>query len=214
MQTLVGRLRACIKALTTTSCPDAISTLESVLLEVSDMENREADRGRLADRDGLKAEQLRRIVSYNAETGDFPWLQNRGGRRAGAKAGTVRKGMRKPDILICVRKKQYLAHRLAWLYVHGEFPKGDIDHINGDPSDNRISNLRDVSHRTNMENRKGAQANNKTRKLGVSPDGRGKLRATIQVDGKHKHLGTFVDADKAHEAYLKAKRELHIGNTL
>ena len=213
--TLVSRLRDAIaRVIADASSEDNQFALNAVINDVEALQNRESDRGRLAHRDDLKAEQLRRIVSYNPETGIFHWLQNRGGQPAGGVAGCARKSLKKPDILLCIRKKKYLAHRLAWLYVYGSFPKGDIDHINGDPADNRISNLRDVSHRTNMENRKGAQANNKLGKLGVSLDGRGRIRATIQIDGKQKHLGNFPNTEDAHQAYLTAKRELHVGNTL
>ena len=59
------------------------------------------------------------------------------------------------------RGKQYLVHRIAWLLQHGSWPVGDIDHIDGNPSNNKLENLRDVPHSVNLQNRKSAEAGNK-----------------------------------------------------
>jgi hypothetical protein len=112
--------------------------------------------------------------------------------------------------------RKHLAHRLAWLYVHGVWPTHQIDHINGDHSDNRIANLRDVPPRLNKENLRKAQRNNRVGVLGVRAliGGAPRWTAGICVDGERRYLGTFYSLDEAQAAYLKAKRALHEGCTL
>lgn len=99
------------------------------------------------------------------------------------------------------------SHIAAWAIVHGEWPKGQIDHINGDRLDNRIENLRDVPAILNNCNR--AKSKGKSSKyLGVSfKKGRNKWRAHIQVDGKYIHLGHFGTEEDAVAARLKAQRQ-------
>lgn len=111
--------------------------------------------------------------------------------------------------------KTYSEHRLIWFYVTGEWPKHDIDHINGDPADNRISNLRDVSEHVNMQNERKARKNNKSGYLGVhwKPKMQ-KWGATIHAYGKKHHLGYFGSPEQAHQVYLEAKRALHQGCTI
>jgi hypothetical protein len=118
-------------------------------------------------------------------------------------------------VTIKVDAKRYLAHRLAWLYVHGEWPSRHLDHIDGDPSNNRIANLRDVSRSINMQNQLRARGDSLTGLLGVCKDTRKPwFYARITVHGKQINLGCFRTADAAHEAYLTAKRRLHEGCTL
>lgn len=109
----------------------------------------------------------------------------------------------------------YGAHRLAWLYVHGEHPENQIDHINGDPSDNRISNLRKATQLENAQNRRRPQKNNEHGSLGITYDSRKKLwRARIGVNGKRKYIGKYKSQEEAAQAYIEAKRLLHLFNTL
>ena len=104
----------------------------------------------------------------------------------------------------------HLLHRLAYFYVNGVFPQNQIDHINGIRTDNRFSNLRSVTNKENSHNRQRLNKNNSTGLSGVLFDkARGLFRASIQIDGKSKHLGRFKSKEEAHEAYLKAKRILH-----
>ncbi|WP_230878255.1 HNH endonuclease signature motif containing protein [Burkholderia sp. 9779_493] len=105
------------------------------------------------------------------------------------------------------------AHRLAWFYVYGEWPSGDIDHIDGVRTNNAINNLRDVPRGVNMQNQRRARSNNRTSGLlGVTWHARRyRWCAQIQVDGKRKGIGYFDDAETAHQAYLDAKRKLHAG---
>jgi hypothetical protein len=160
----------------------------------------------------LTAERLRELFSYNPETGLFTRLI--GVRGTNAKAGCVAgtddvRGYRK----ITVMKEFHRAHRLAWLYVYGEWPKYEIDHINGIKNDNRIANLRDIPRARNAENMRTPRRNNKSGLLGVtSPSGLDKkFTASICVAGKDIKLGRFDNAEDAHELYLKEKRKRHAG---
>lgn len=112
----------------------------------------------------LTSEVLRRELSYNPETGEFRRLQKRGGMEIGSIAGYVNRSTR--YVLIDVCGRTYLAHRLAWLYVYGEWPRYTIDHINRCKSDNRLVNLRDIEHCENGRN-VGIRSNNTSGVTGV-----------------------------------------------
>ena len=146
----------------------------------------------------LTQERLRYLLHYDPETGDFKWRFLRGGVREG-KCGRVNHwGYRE----ICVDKKLYRAHRLAFLYMTGEFPTKDVDHINRNKGDNRWRNLREVTMSQNMCN-VPLKPSNTTGFIGVVWDkDRNKWRAQIRVNGKKTNLGRFdnvEDAIKAHD---------------
>ena len=102
--------------------------------------------------------------------------------------------------------KEYKAHRLAWLYVYGIWPKLYIDHINGIRDDNRICNLRDVSNRENAINR---SYHRKGKLAGASyHKQKGKWRATIRINGRYTHLGLFETKEEAHLFYMKKKEDI------
>jgi hypothetical protein len=99
----------------------------------------------------------------------------------------------------------YLVHRLVWLFHNGELPPV-IDHIDCDPSNNRIENLRPLDRSRNGLNRKHPKKNSKTQVLGVYYDkSRDKYGAEIRIDGIKRHLGRFATAQEAHAAYIKAR---------
>lgn len=95
-------------------------------------------------------------LSYDRETGGFFWRKRSGSQCAGNKAGTVSAD---GYVKIKITGKMFMAHRLAWLFTYGDWPRGEIDHINGDRADNRISNLRDVSRSANQRNAKRRRDN-------------------------------------------------------
>ena len=160
--------------------------------------------------DRLKAERLRELLNYDPETGVFTWrVSRRATARPGSVAGTITpKGYRAIWI-----GANYRAHRLAWLYVHGEWPSGEIDHIDGNRANNAIANLRDVSTSFNHENLRKARSDSRHGFLGVSPMGK-RWKARITVRGKFQHLGIYDTPEEAHAVYLEAKRRLHAGCTI
>lgn len=153
----------------------------------------------------LSAERVRALLIYLPETGAFYWRNRTGPVAAGTLAGTIAKvGYR----ILSVDRKFWYAHRLAWLYVYGQWPEHQIDHRNGNPLDNRIENLRDA---TQTENNANSRLRRKctNRLKGITRSGRYWV-AQISVAGQHKHLGSFRTAETAHAAYMSAARE-HFG---
>jgi hypothetical protein len=156
-------------------------------------------------RTDLTAEFVRSVLNYDRSTGVFTWLPRLdrpkhqmtfAGKVAGARGsdGYVR---------IYVAGRKYGAHTLAWLYEHGCWPEYNLDHINRDPSDNRIENLREATPALQLANTRTRNA------LGV----RGvylknnRYCAGITINGNYKHLGTFTTAQDAVAAYDAAARE-------
>ena len=139
-------------------------------------------------------------LKYTPDDGKVWWVKHpRWISYSGKEAGNIRKdGYRK--LKFC--GKQYLTHRIAWLLQYGYWPVGNIDHIDGNPSNNKIKNLRDVSHRVNMQNRKSSTKANKTGFLGVVKR-RNKYAAHIHKNGKQIYLGLFETAKLAHQSYLE-----------
>ena len=159
----------------------------------------------------MHTDQIKDLLHYDPGTGAFTWKVRRGGTaKAGSEAGSVVKaGYR----FISVIGQRFYAHRLAFFYETGEWPKGDVDHINGNPLDNRWCNLRDVDRATNIENQRKPHEDSGSGLLGVTSVG-ARWRAQIQVNQKRKHIGYYATPEEAHEAYLQAKRELHQGCTI
>ncbi|TEA78661.1 HNH endonuclease signature motif containing protein [Allopusillimonas ginsengisoli] len=161
----------------------------------------------------LTQERLMTLLHYNPETGIFIWRDFGAGSRKvkGKVAGCNSRGR----VLIRVDGHLYKAHRLAWLYVNGEMPKFEIDHINGISSDNRIENLRDVPHHINMHNFRAPTKRNSSGFLGVYFDrDKNKYVASISIDRHVMFLGRYKRAEEAHKAYLYAKKVFHVGSTL
>ena len=122
---------------------------------------------------------IKECLSYDSETGLFLWLKRpdnhfspnqvqhgHNKHRAGTEAGSIKNGYKSITITYQCKRYKYYAHRLAWFIYYGEWPKNQIDHINGVRTDNRIKNLRSV---TVSENRKNAKLriDNKSGRVGV-----------------------------------------------
>lgn len=155
----------------------------------------------------LTQSRLKELLHYNPDTGLFTWKVSLSKRvKVGDIAGTVKN----PGYLrIRIDGKPYYAHRLAWLYVYGAWPKDQIDHINGERTDNRICNLREATNAENQQNRK-KQINNVSGYPGVYWNKSGqKWQARIKINSKTKYLGLFETPEAGHHAYLAAKAELH-----
>ena len=146
------------------------------------------------------------LLSYSKETGLFSWSKQRRGVKVGIPLGCSN-GF--GYLRITVMGQSVYAHRLAWFYVHGKWPKDQIDHINGIKSDNRIANLRDVVSIENAQNKHGAQKNSKSLTMGVSWHKRSKKwQVHVCVYRERKYLGLFNDIKEAEAVYLKAKGKL------
>jgi len=147
----------------------------------------------------ITQEEIKKILDYDKDTGLFTWKVSKAKRiKVGDIAGCVNGSN---YIVMRINGKMYFAHRLAWLYVYGKFPDKNIDHINCIKTDNRISNLRNVTNSVNMQNQKQVK--------GYSKSG-SKYRAVITLNRIAYQLGSYDTEDLAREAYLKAKKELHV----
>jgi hypothetical protein len=145
----------------------------------------------------ITQEQLKELLHYDPDTGFFTWKVRRKGVALGSEAGTNAKKKQKYYRQINIESTLYLSHRLAWLYVHGKFPDGQIDHIDGEGLNNRITNLRDVTNRENSMNRR-IPINNNSGVIGVSFDKQnGKWLAQISTELGNKNLGRFADIEGA-----------------
>lgn len=163
---------------------------------------------------------IREYLSYDPATGVLRWLKSPGASlgRAGKIAGCIERQPRREGAAYCrirLNGTPMAAHRIAWLLMTGDWPeKGlEIDHIDGNGLNNCWSNLRCVPHSTNLQNLKKAMRHNSTGLLGVTKQD-GRFVARIHDGRRRICLGHFSTADQAHQAYLEAKRKLHIGNTL
>lgn len=155
---------------------------------------------------------LRNDLEFNPDTGIFRWrhgvASGNGAMRVkpGQEAGTnTTDGYRQ----IRWRGRIYRTHRLAWLYVYGEWPDGEIDHVNGNGRDNRLSNLRIASRSQNVANTRCRKTNKAGRKGVTWSPHAGRWSAWIGAGGKTKHLGYFETRDQAHEAYKDAAQRAY-----
>lgn len=141
--------------------------------------------------------RLHELLNYDPSSGEFTWKKYRHGANKTLIAGRLHhRGYR----MICVDYKTYLAHRLAWLYVYGHFPKNEIDHINRVKDDNRLCNLREADRFINLKNTKISK-NNSSGTKGVSFNKRSKKwHSYISIKGKINHIGFFNNLADATQA--------------
>ncbi len=137
------------------------------------------------------AKLIRDVVHYDIESGEFTNIIHRGRAGVGRKSGSASIYGRRKYLRIFFNGRLEMAHRLAWLYVYGDWPNGEIDHIDGNGMNNRISNLRDV---TRAENRRNVSRykNNTSGVTGVSFGGN-RWFAYIEIYGERKQLGRFIN---------------------
>jgi len=153
---------------------------------------------RMAD---IKHYMLLDMVSYDKETGLFTYLETGDAAKTVGSDGYIR---------VKIFGRIFKGHRLAWFYVHKVWADGMVDHIDGNRTNNAISNLRVVDAEKNAQNKHHAQKGSTTGLLGVMK-ARDKFRAKIEVGGKRINLGTFNTAEEAHQKYLEAKKQYHEG---
>jgi hypothetical protein len=142
----------------------------------------------------LTQEKLKTLLTYNPDTGVF--TRNVLPRNGCKKVGNIRKD---GYVVLSINRKRYLAHRLAFLYMTGSFPE-EIDHIDGNPNNNRWVNLRVCTRSQNNMNKGVA---------GVYFHRSGKWLAQITNQGVHYYLGLYVNRNDAMARYQEAKQKLH-----
>ncbi len=159
----------------------------------------------LKDREAcLTAAEVRRLLRYEPDSGAFFWRVDTNKISAGAAAGCWQS---RGYWHIRINRRLYMAHRLAWRYVTGEWPIGHVDHINGNRTDNRFANLRIATNSENARNSR-RRTNNACGYKGVHFKKRlSKFVAQITVNRRVYHLGVFKTAEEAHTAYCKAAKE-------
>ena len=155
----------------------------------------------------LTPDRLRELLDYDPETGVFIWKQPKRTDLRGKQAGAIVPAFGIPYRRIKIATRAYKAHRLAWLYVYGEWPVGNLDHINHDGGDNRIANLRQATFSQNNANAR-IYKNNRLGLRGISPWGK-KFAARVMKDGISKFLGVFDTPQEAYAVYRVAARELY-----
>ena len=155
----------------------------------------------------LSQDRLKELLEYDANTGDFVWLKITSRRvKVGDKAC---KSSNRGYFYISIDKKRYGAHRLAWFYEYGSFPKHNIDHIDGNPSNNKISNLREANQSQNGMNKKL----HKNKNSGIKGVGwhkaSKKWRARITINRIQHNLGLFDDKELAELVVMEARFIYH-----
>ena len=155
----------------------------------------------------IPIQELKEIVHYDPETGIMKWAKLLNARAPiGKECGrTMTRGYR----AFIVRRKTIYTHRAAWAYVNGSWPKNTIDHINGNKSDNRISNLREATSGENNRNSKTPKSNTSGVK-GVSWNSKHqRWRARVGINKKDIHVGEFLTIQQAENAIIEMRKTLH-----
>lgn len=153
----------------------------------------------------ITQEYLKEIFDY--KDGNLFWKKRTGPRsKINEIAGHLRKN---GYVQVILHRKIYVAHRLIWLWIHGEWPKNEVDHIDGNKSNNKIENLRDVTKSQNQQNRLKTRQNTSGYK-GVFFHARSnKWIAKITLNKKQNYLGYFSSPLDAHNAYCEAAKKFH-----
>ena len=153
----------------------------------------------------LTQDRLKELLNYDEATGVFTWNVTTSRHSiVGGQAGCIHvDGYR----VINIDQRLYRAGRLAWFYVHGEFPPEFIDHINGVPDDDRICNLRPVDKSQNARNKAGVAQSGL--KGAYSNKNNGRWFSSIRDGRKIKSLGSFDTKEEAHAAWAVAAKQLH-----
>lgn len=167
----------------------------------------------MAERITPTRESVLSFLSYDQENGKLYWKPRSpktqpdrtwNTRWAGREAGHINdQGYR----IICLNYIKYRAHQLIWLIHYREWPTSELDHINRNPEDNRIINLRIATRSENNANT-GVRRNSKSGLKGAYPEGK-RWRASLTKDGRGIHLGRFETPEEAHRAYCEAAQRLH-----
>lgn len=153
----------------------------------------------------ITQEYLKSILNYDPLTGILTWVNSSRGGWNGKEAGTPCIGY----LRITINKKNYLAHRLAWLYIYGKFPDGILDHIDGDKTNNRINNLREATFSQNVMNQSITSRNSSGAKNVHWCNLTKKWRGTFCIKRKCYTVGFFENIEDAIAAVAAKRLELH-----
>lgn len=158
--------------------------------------------------DMVTQKRLKELFDYDPDTGVFKRIKRVTGRKGniGDIAGSLKTN---GYINIFIDRKQYLAHRLAWLYQYGEFPAQMVDHIDGDKSNNKITNLREATRNQNNYNATLSKRNKSGCKCVYKDKVRNQWVVEIKKDNKKNHIGRFYKFEDAVKAYKKHAELLH-----
>lgn len=156
--------------------------------------------------DRLPPELVRETVDYDPETGVFTLRSSPKEHCIGNVLGALD---HKGYVRFSIKKTAVMAHRVAWVYCYGYWPREQIDHINGDRSDNRIANLRECTNAENRQNLK-REGYGVSGHVGVHKGYGGKWVASIGLSGKRMYLGIYEQLGDAISAYEAAKAETHL----
>lgn len=158
----------------------------------------------------ITQEKVQSLFNYDPETGIFTRkVKTTGKTKVGQIVGYDNKSGYKK---ISIDNKLYFAHRLAWLYIYGEWPEKGIDHINRNRSDNRICNLRLANQSENTQNNE-KNKNNTSGYRGVTfCKATNKWISQIMINYKHVRIGKFDTPEIAHEQYVQMAKKLHTHN--
>lgn len=158
----------------------------------------------LAKEAKLTQARLKELLHYDPVTGLFTRRVTVSSSLAGTVVGNVSV---RGYVRIMIDYESYFAHRLAWLYMTGEWPAEDLDHADRVRSNNRWLNLREATRQHNLQN-SSVRTDNTSGLKGVGRH-KNRWRAQIQHDGKNHYLGLYATKEAAHGAYLNAKRQMH-----
>jgi hypothetical protein len=151
----------------------------------------------------MNTDALKSLLRYDPETGLIYWIAKGGGMIKKKAAGTL---LSSGYIGIFIGSKRWQAHRIAWALHHGDWPKEQIDHINGIRTDNRACNLREATNSQNGKNLGLSKANKSGVKGVCFEQYTSRWKATIRVDGKSISLGRFGSIEDAVVARKKAEK--------
>lgn len=157
-------------------------------------------------------EKLKELLDYDPSSGDLLWRITKNSYAGKIKPGCVA-GTKGGNgyLVVGIDRRRFFAHRLVWLWHYGTWPAHQIDHKNGNRSDNRIENLREATAGENRQNTSDRKNNTGARGV-YFHSGPGRVKrysASIRLNGRTRCLGYFLTKEEAHSAYLEAKADLH-----
>lgn len=150
--------------------------------------------------------ELLEALEYDPQTGNFTRKVSAGNYPVGSISGSLNE---KGYVIVRLKNRNYKAHRLAWLYVTGEWPADEIDHVDGVKDNNAFSNLREATRTQNNANMRTPTHNTSGFK-GVSLHKvSGKWRAGISINNSQKHIGVYDTPEEAYAAYIQTAKRVH-----